>query len=168
MSKNAKLSPTVLVYISTIYTLVEQDGVARVSDIAKIRNISYPSATNIVKKLTELGLVEHKKYGFVKLTQRGLKIGRLLKAGELRVKYFFMYVIGIPEQKAQEIATLIVYELDQDSRKKLRKLYSIMIDFTKEKAEELEDFIKENRIDVEIPEEVLKLKEEVKEDIFDE
>ncbi|WP_241498782.1 metal-dependent transcriptional regulator [Fervidobacterium thailandense] len=160
----SKLTPTVMSYISAIYNLVEKEGVARVSDIARLRGVSYASATNAVKKLVELGLVEHKRYGFVKLTNRGLRIAQMLKSGEARIKYFFMYVVGIPEKKAQQIASLMVYDLDADTRRKLRRFYSIMIDFTKDKAEELERFIKEHRASLELPEEVYRLKERIKED----
>ncbi|MCX7653124.1 MAG: metal-dependent transcriptional regulator [Fervidobacterium sp.] len=159
-----KLTPTVMSYVSTIYTLVEKEGVARISDIARSKNVSYASATNAVKKLVELGLVDHKRYGFVKLTTRGLRIAQMLRSGESRIKYFFMYVVGVPEKKAEQIASLIVYDLDQETRRKLRKFYSILIDFTVDKAKELEQFIKEQRMNLEIPEEVLKLKEKIKED----
>ncbi|PHJ13937.1 DNA-binding protein, partial [Fervidobacterium sp. SC_NGM5_G05] len=96
------------------------------------------------------------------------KIAQMLKSGESRIKYFFIYVVGIPEKKAEQIASLMVYDLDADTRRKLRKFYSILIDFTKEKAEELEKFIKEQRMNMEIPEEVYKLKEKIKEDEVDE
>ncbi len=168
LKHETKLTPTVMSYISVIYSLIEKEGVARISDIAKMKGVSYASATNAVKKLSELGVVEHKRYGFVKLTLRGLKIAQMLKSGESRIKYFFMYVVGIPEKKAEQIASLMVYDLDVDTRRKLRKFYSILIDFTKEKAEELEKFIKEQRMNMEIPEEVYKLKEKIKEDEFDE
>lgn len=159
-----KLTPTVMSYISTIYALVEKEGVARISDIARSKNVSYASATNAVKKLVELGLVDHKRYGFVKLTTRGLRIAQMLKSGESRIKYFFMYVVGVPEKKAEQIASLMVYDLDADTRRKLRKFYSILIDFSVEKAKELEQFIREQRMNIELPEEAFKLKDKIKED----
>jgi len=162
--KHEKLTPTVMSYISTIYALTETEGVARISDIARMKGVSYASATNAVKKLVSLGLVDHKRYGFVRLTQRGLRIAQMLKSGESRIKYFFMYVVGIPEKKAEQIASLMVYDLDADTRRKLRKFYSILIDFNKDKAEELERFIASQRINNELPEEAYKLKERIKED----
>jgi Mn-dependent DtxR family transcriptional regulator len=163
-----KLTSTVMSYISAIYSLIEKEGVARISEIAKLKSVSYASATNAVKKLVELGLVDHKRYGFVKLTPRGLRIAQMLKSGESRIKYFFMYVVGVPEKKAEQIANLMVYDLDADTRRKLRRFYSVLIDFTKEKAEELEKFIKEQRMNLEIPEEVYTLKGKIKEDEVDE
>lgn len=159
-----KLTPTVMSYVSTIYSLVEKEGVARISDIARSKNVSYASATNAVKKLVELGLVDHKRYGFVKLTTRGLRIAQMLKSGESRIKYFFIYVVGIPEKKAEQIASLMVYDLDADTRRKLRKFYSILIDFNVDKAKELEQFIREQRMNIELPEEAFRLKEKIKED----
>lgn len=163
-----KLTPTVMSYISAIYTIIESEGVARISEIAKLKGVSYASATNAVKKLVDLGVVDHKRYSFVRLTPRGLKIAQMLKSGESRIKYFFIYVVGLPEKKAQQIASLMVYDLDADTRRKLRKFYSILIDFTEEKTKELEEFIRENRKDLEIPEEVYRLKGKIKEDELDE
>ncbi|HQI94474.1 MAG TPA: metal-dependent transcriptional regulator, partial [Fervidobacterium sp.] len=100
--------------------------------------------------------------------QRGLKIAQMLKSGESRIKYFFIYVVGLPEKKAQQIASLMVYDLDADTRRKLRKFYSILIDFSDKKTKELEEFIRENRKDLEIPDEVYRLKDKIKEDELDE
>lgn len=159
-----KITPAIMSYVASIYDIVESDGVARISDIAKRRGVSYASATNAVKRLTELGLVEHKRYGFVKLTNRGLRLGQMLKSGEARIKYFFMFVVGVPERKAEQIASLIVYDLDAETRRKLRKFYSILIDFTRDKAEELERFIEEQRRNLVVPDEVFRLKGTIKED----
>jgi DtxR family Mn-dependent transcriptional regulator len=164
VEKHEKLTPTVMSYISTIYNLIEKEGVARISDIARAKGVSYASATNAVKKLVSLGLVDHRRYGFAKLTPRGLRIAQMLKSGESRIKYFFMYVVGIPEKKAEQIASLMVYDLDAETRRKLRKFYSILIDFTKDKAEELERFIQEQRKNTELPEEAYRLKGKIKED----
>lgn len=162
-----KLTPALESYLVTIYKLSKDDGVTRISDVAKVKNVSYPSVTTAAKKLVELGYVEHERYGFIKLTRKGRRLAITIHNGELRVKYFFMYVIGFPENKAQQIAEMLIYGLDHETRKQLRRFYAIMIDFDESKTEKLISFLKEQREKLgvkKIPRETLKLKIRLKED----
>ncbi|MBZ4649393.1 manganese-dependent transcription regulator [Thermosipho africanus Ob7] len=162
-----KLTPALENYLVTIYKLSKNDGVTRVSEIAKVKNVSYPSVTTAVKKLAELGYVEHQRYGFVKLTRKGKRVAVTIHNGELRVKYFFMYVIGFPEKWAQQAAELLIYGLDSETRRQLRRFYAIMIDFDETKTEKLIKFLKEQREKLgikDVPKEALKLKIRLKED----
>lgn len=135
--------------------------------MAKVKNVSYPSVTTAAKKLVELGYVEHERYGFIKLTRKGRRLAITIHNGELRVKYFFMYVMGFPENRAQQIAEMLIYGLDHETRKQLRRFYAIMIDFDESKTEKLISFLKELREKLgvkKIPREALKLKIRLKED----
>lgn len=162
-----KLTPALESYLVTIHKLSKNDGVTRVSDVAKIKNVSYPSVTTAVKKLVELGYVQHERYGFIKLTRKGKRLAITIHNGELRVKYFFMYVIGFPENRAQQIAEMLIYGLDNETRKQLRKFYALMIDFDESKTQKLIEFLKEQREKLgvkKVPKEALKLKIRLKED----
>ena len=59
-------------YLERILELIQETGQARVVDIANSLNIRQASVTNMVKKLCELGFVDHEKYkrGLV-LTETG-------------------------------------------------------------------------------------------------
>ena len=48
-------------YLERILELIQETGQARVVDIANSLNIRH-SVTNMVKKLCELGFVDHEKY----------------------------------------------------------------------------------------------------------
>ncbi|MBT1248554.1 MULTISPECIES: metal-dependent transcriptional regulator [unclassified Thermosipho (in: thermotogales)] len=162
-----KLTPALENYLVTIYKLSKEKGVTRISEVAKIKNVSYPSVTTAVKKLVNLGYVEHERYGFIRLTNKGRRIAITIYNGELRVKYFFMYVIGFSESRAQQVAELMIYGLDNETRKQLRRFYAIMIDFDETKAEILIKFLKEQRKKLgvkNVPKEALKLKLRLKED----
>ena len=62
-------------YLERILELVQQTGQARVVDIANSLNIRQASVTNMVKKLCDLGYVDHEKYkrGLV-LTEEGRRV----------------------------------------------------------------------------------------------
>ncbi|ABR30033.1 DNA-binding protein [Thermosipho melanesiensis] len=162
-----KLTPTLENYLVTIYKLSKKNGFTRISEVANFKKVSYPSVTTAVRKLTKLGYVEHERYGFIKLTNKGRRIAITIHNGELRVKYFFMYVIGFPESRAQQVAKLMIYGLDNETRKQLRRFYALMIDFDESKAKKLVEFLKEQRKKLgvkEVPKEALKLKLRLKED----
>ncbi|SHH31654.1 metal-dependent transcriptional regulator [Thermosipho atlanticus] len=162
-----KLTPTLENYLVTIYKLSKKDGITRVSDVAKSKDVSYPSVTTAVKKLVDLGYIEHERYGFIKLTRKGRRLAITIHNGEMRVKYFFMYVIGFPENRAQQIAEMMIYGLDHETRKQLRRFYALMIDFDESKTQKLIKFLKEQREKLgvkNVPKEALKLKIRLKED----
>ena len=48
-------------YLERILELIQETGQARVVDIANSLNIRQASVTNMVKKLCELGFVDHEK-----------------------------------------------------------------------------------------------------------
>ncbi|MHB8585177.1 MAG: metal-dependent transcriptional regulator [Thermoplasmatota archaeon] len=71
-----RLSENVEMYLETIYRLTENGGKGRTRDIAHGWNVSPSSATEMVKRLAELGFVAHEPYHGVVLTKKGEEIGR--------------------------------------------------------------------------------------------
>lgn len=61
-------------YLECIYRLQEKSGVARTSDIVKSLGVVPGTVTNTVEWLEKEGLVTHKPYKGVKLTEKGRKI----------------------------------------------------------------------------------------------
>ncbi|QTA37358.1 metal-dependent transcriptional regulator [Thermosipho ferrireducens] len=162
-----KLTPTLENYLVAIYDFIKKNDVARVSEIANRKKVSYPSVTTAIKRLAELGYVEHRKYGFIKLTRKGYRLAATIKRAELRIKYFFIYIVGLAEQKAQKIAELMIYGLDPETRKALRRFYAIMIDFDESKVKKLMKFIEEQRKKAglkNVPKEALDLKLRISEE----
>ena len=69
--QNAPLTPTVEDYLKAIYRLSSRGAVAATGDIAAELDVSAPSASWMVKRLSEAGLIEHVPYRGVRLTRRG-------------------------------------------------------------------------------------------------
>lgn len=59
-------------YLETIYKLQKRDGIAKTTEIAKRLNVALGSVTNTIECLERKGLVEHKPYKGIKLTEKGL------------------------------------------------------------------------------------------------
>lgn len=58
-------------YLKVIYHLSSQGGFAATSDIAAQLDVSAPSVSGMVKRLSETGLIEHVPYRGVQLTSQG-------------------------------------------------------------------------------------------------
>lgn len=67
----AGLTRSVEDYLKAIYRLSSQGGFATTSDIAGLLHLSAPSVSGMVKRLSEMGLLEHVPYRGVQLTSQG-------------------------------------------------------------------------------------------------
>jgi DtxR family Mn-dependent transcriptional regulator len=65
------LSRSVEDYLKAIFRLSNQGGFATTSDIAALLALSSPSVSGMVKRLSEMGLIEHVPYRGVQLTAQG-------------------------------------------------------------------------------------------------
>jgi DtxR family transcriptional regulator, Mn-dependent transcriptional regulator len=65
------LSRSVEDYLKAIFRLSNQGGFATTSDIAALLTLSPPSVSGMVKRLSEMGLIEHVPYRGVQLTSQG-------------------------------------------------------------------------------------------------
>ena len=77
-------------YLERILELVQETGQARVMDIAISLNVRQASVTNMVKKLCEMGYVDHEKYkrGLV-LTEKGQEVALKIQRRHETLSSFF-------------------------------------------------------------------------------
>lgn len=83
-------------YLETIYKLNVEQGLVRISDIAKILRLSKPSVTQMMQRLEKEGCVLYKPYFPLKLTEKGKKIGKKI-AERHTVLAEFLTILGIPK-----------------------------------------------------------------------
>lgn len=89
------LSPSMEDYIEMIYRMsCEKEEPVRVSDLSEALNVQPPSTTKMIKKLSYDGYVNYKKYGYVNLTEEGIKIGEYLLYRHKTI-YTFLELIGV-------------------------------------------------------------------------
>ena len=88
-------------YLERILELVQETGQARVVDIANSLNVRQASVTNMVKKLCDLGYVDHEKYkrGLV-LTKKGREVAlKIQRRHETLSSFFSMLELDEETQK---------------------------------------------------------------------
>ena len=92
--KNNKLTPSEEDYVEMIYRIYLKNGNVKVKDVASELNIKPASVTKMVKKLDEKGVLEYKKYDYIKLTKMGYKLGDTLLKRHNTI-YKFLEILGL-------------------------------------------------------------------------
>ncbi len=95
-SENKLLTSSMEDYLEMIYRICLKEGYVRINQLAIKLNVRPSSTTKIVQRLSELSLVDYKRYGIIKLTDAGKELGEyLLKRHEIIQE--FLKNIGIEE-----------------------------------------------------------------------
>ncbi|MFP4006178.1 MAG: metal-dependent transcriptional regulator [Candidatus Hadarchaeia archaeon] len=125
-------------YLEAIYLLTEEEDEVGASDIASFLDVKLPSVSEMVRKLSEKGLVNYEKYGGISLTQRGEEI-----ATEVSRRHddlmSFLKLLGVNDESARIDACKVEHVLSQESVEKLRNFLKF-VDEAPEKPTWLEHY----------------------------
>ncbi|MBC6996535.1 metal-dependent transcriptional regulator [Neolewinella lacunae] len=100
-------TPTVENYLKTLLALAEDGGQVSLSDLSKSLGVSTPSANNMVKKLSERGLVEYQKYRPLALTPAGRQEAALIVRKHRLTEMFLVEQMGFGWEEVHPIAEQI-------------------------------------------------------------
>ncbi len=65
-------------YLEMIFRLSQSTGFVRIHELSEALSVQPPSATRMVQKLSELGLIKYERYGYIMLEDDGASLGGLL------------------------------------------------------------------------------------------
>lgn len=116
---NISLSSNMEDYLETILILEQENGFARVKQIAKALDITKPSVSAALKKLESASLVKHDKYDLVGLTPQGTKIAEKIYKRHLILKQFLTEVLGVSETIAEQDACKIEHTISSETMNRL-------------------------------------------------
>ena len=124
-------------YLERILELVQETGQARVVDIANSLNVRQASVTNMVKKLCELGYVDHEKYkrGLV-LTKKGQQVALEIQRRHETLSSFFS-ILELDDETQRRDIEGIEHHLSRGTVRVLEDLVS----FFEEHPEVLKKFL---------------------------
>ena len=108
-------------YLEAIANLGEGRKVVRVKQISEMLGVKMPSVTSALKKLSERELVEHARYGHIKLTPEGNKVARDVIRRHKALTRFFTQALGIDKETAEEDACKIEHVISSLSMERLAK-----------------------------------------------
>jgi len=115
------LSSSLEDYLEAIYNLQDEEGRSRITDISIELNVEKPSVNTAIKKLKNLNLVIHEKYGDIILTKRGIEEASRIKVKHDTILKFLNDILGIPRKEAERDACKIEHVISNNSFFRLSK-----------------------------------------------
>lgn len=107
-------TPSMEDYLERIYSLIEEKGYARVSDIAEALEVHPSSVTKMVQKLDKDKYLVYEKYRGLVLTPKGKKIGKRLVDRHSLLEVF-LRLIGVDEEHIYKDVEGIEHHLSWES-----------------------------------------------------
>ncbi len=121
-----KLSSKMEDYLEMIYFLTEENGVARVGEIAQRLDVKSPTVNSAIKSLSECGYVDHEKYGYIKLTKEGEKLAITVKKKHEILYRFLTEFLMLDEKAAEKEACCIEHSISKETFVRLSKFFEFI------------------------------------------
>ena len=121
-------------YLEAILILTEKDQQVRMSDIAKMLNVSKPSVNKAMGALKEAGYILQQRYGTILLTDEGRLYAAKVYERHKLFKRFFTEVLGIEESVAEEDACHMEHCVSDITMEKLRIFLTGILNENQKKA----------------------------------
>lgn len=107
-------------YLEVIYELIQHKGYATTVDISSYLNVSSPSVTKMLQRLSESGHVNYEKYRGITLTDAGVAVAKSMHDRHGVLAEFLM-MIGVDEDTANRDAEGIEHHLHPETLRKLEE-----------------------------------------------
>jgi Mn-dependent DtxR family transcriptional regulator len=120
------LTPALEDYLEMIYRNTLVESYIRINTLAKLLNVRDSSASKMVKKLGELGLVNYEKYGIITLTEAGKNEGEFLLNRHNIIEQF-LYFIGCEDNTLLQ-TEMIEHYISTTTIENIEILYNFFYD----------------------------------------
>jgi DtxR family transcriptional regulator, Mn-dependent transcriptional regulator len=108
-------SPAVQDYAKAIYALERRDGEAvSTNALADRLGVTPASASGMVKRLGELGLVEHQPYHGVSLTEAGRQVALEVMRHHRLLELYLVQTLGVPWDRVHQEAEVLEHVLSEE------------------------------------------------------
>lgn len=114
-------------YLESIIMLREGKKTVRVSQMSKALGVKMPSVTSALMKLSEQGLVEHKRYGRVQLTPDGEKIAEDVFRRHEALHRFLAEILNVDPEIAATDACKMEHSVSPVTQEKLAKFVEFVL-----------------------------------------
>ena len=127
-------------YLEAIAHLCGESKVARVKHISQALRVKMPSVTSALRKLSEDGLVEHERYGYVGLTAEGDRVARdVIRRHETLYRFLFE-ILKIDTKIAQEDACKMEHAISPTTLENLVKFLEFVLNHPQGEPSWLKNF----------------------------
>jgi DtxR family Mn-dependent transcriptional regulator len=122
---NRELSASLEDYLEAIAILSQENELVRCSNIGVYLKVKKSSVTNALQHLYKKNLINYTPYKPIKLTQTGKQIAIEILKKHVTIREFFVNVLGVDNNKADEAACKIEHAIGKEITDKL-------VDFVKD------------------------------------
>ena len=122
LAADAQITTAMEDYLEMICRYFLQEGYVRVNTLAELLNVKPSSSSKMVGILKQAGLVSFERYGIVRPTDEGLKIGRYLLHRHDVLHHFFCWLNGTQDELEQ--VEQVEHYMTQQSVQNIERLLS--------------------------------------------
>ena len=101
-------------YLEAIYHISAEKMAARAKDISDYLNVRASSVTGALRALGKIGLVNYAPYDLITLTEQGCVVAEEIVRRHKTLKNFFVKVLGIDMQEADEAACKMEHSVSKN------------------------------------------------------
>ncbi|MBU4227499.1 transcriptional regulator MntR [bacterium] len=101
-------------YLEAIWNLQDKKGYVKAKDIADKLEVTRPSVSEMIKKLSENEYIIYEKYGGIIFTAKGKKLAQEIKRRHTLLVEF-LKIIGVDEQNAQQDACKLEHDVSPET-----------------------------------------------------
>jgi DtxR family transcriptional regulator, Mn-dependent transcriptional regulator len=112
---DSEISSSLEDYLETIYLLVQEQGFARVKDVARERDVKAASVSIALRRLAELALVRYERREYIALTPAGEQAGRRVFSRHRLLLHFFQDVLKMEAKAASAQACAMEHSLTDEA-----------------------------------------------------
>src|SRR5919112_2246216 len=110
-------------YLKAIYLLAESpadaSGLVSTTALAQRLEVSAASATNMLKKLDQLGLVAHVPYHGARLTERGRAVALEVVRHHRLLETYLAQALGVPWDQVHAEAEILEHHLSEELEERI-------------------------------------------------
>ncbi|MGO9971466.1 MAG: metal-dependent transcriptional regulator [Solirubrobacteraceae bacterium] len=115
MAESESISPHVQDYAKAVYALEARKGAAvSTNELAERLGVTPASVSGMVRKLSELGLVEHEPYHGVRLTEQGRRVALEVLRHHRLLELFLAKELGMPWDRVHDEAEVLEHVLSEE------------------------------------------------------
>ena len=113
-------------YLESIYILNERKKHVRVKDMARRMDVKPPSVIEALKSLERKSFVVHEPYGYIELTEEGVKVAQKIYQRHRNLKKFLSCVLCLDEKTAESDACRIEHHLSKETLERVMGFMSFI------------------------------------------
>jgi DtxR family transcriptional regulator, Mn-dependent transcriptional regulator len=116
-----KLSHSLEDYLEAIHIISLENRVVRVKEVSEYLKVKMPSVVDAINKLSDAGFVEHEKYSYLELTEKGKNRAKKIFLKHEKLYKFLKNVLNVRDDIAKADACNMEHYISQETMEHLIK-----------------------------------------------